>query len=274
MNPNLVKKYKIINDIRGDPQEYKGIKLYPIKIGDIELKEKFYRLMFHPKMYIQQREILRMSYLKFLIFVVQENIKNVYEDVDLLNDLIEFLSKITGKDNVAFKIFEHPEEIDPFDKISIHIDIDGIEISEFDFDDIRAIVLEQNGFNLEYIESYDPSLEDKLAFMRRGQEETDLKDEIYSFCAITNLSEIEACDKTLFQFKSRLEREMVMKDYQSFKPLEVSGQISSKDKSEELFKHYLSHIPRQTRYGSILVDKDKFLDESGMSDPNSGVKFE
>jgi hypothetical protein len=128
--------------------------------------------------------------------------------------------------------------------------------------------LEQNGSSIEYVESYQPSLEKKLEFMNRGNSDVDFKDEISSFCALTGLPEVDVGEKTLYQFKSRVEREMLLKDYELFKPLEFSGQISSKNK-EELFKHYMSHIPKQTRYGSILIEKTKYLEQSGLGNTNA-----
>jgi len=275
MNSYVKNFYKQINDILGLPQEYNGIKLYPLKIGDVDYKISLYRLFFYPKNYIPDKDILKTSYLKYLLYVVQYSMKEKEPDVDSLKELIGFLSFITHIEKNKINIFfnNNPEKEGVFDKINLFLVIDGIEFSEQDFDNIREIVIEQNGSSIEWVESFNPELEEKLSFMQRGQDDVDLKDEVYSFCNLTNLSEKEVCNKTLFQFKARIEREMMAKDYNLFKPLELTGQISSKNK-QEIFKHYLTHIPRHDRYESVLIDLDKFVKDSGLNDSESGLKFE
>lgn len=272
MNSQISKIYRQTNDIFGLPQEYKGIKFYPIKIKEVDLKEKLYLLFFHPKNYIPQREIIRMSYLKFLLFVVQEAWRVENPDIDVADDLIEFLYRITkiektidnkGNKNISIERKLCPENEDVFDQIMLRLNIDGVEFSEQEFDNIREILLEQNGSSIEWVESYQPSLEKKLEFVNRSFSDTDFKDEFYSFCVLTGLLEEQAKERTLYQFKARLEREMLVKDYTIFKPKEITGQIKSKS-GEELYKHYLSHIEKHGRYSSILVDKDKFIEDSGI----------
>jgi hypothetical protein len=270
MNNQVSQIYKPENDIFGLPQIYKGVSFYPVKINQFELKKKLYRLFFQPKNYILDRTILRMTYLKFILYILQEK----SSEINLLKDLLEFLSETTKTKDIELKYKEYPDNPDPFDQFSLHIFINGIEFNEQEFDNIREIVLEQNGSSIEYVESYDPDLENRLFLMNRGNY-TDLKDEIYSFCCLTGLLENDVGNLTLYQFKNRFEREMMVLVYKYFKPLEVSGQISSKHKGEEIFRHYLIHISTdQSRYTSIMVDTNKFMKDSGLDNPNSGVKFE
>jgi len=275
MNSIVQQTYNPDNDIWGLPQEYKGVKFYPIKIKETKYKKLFYKLFCQPKSYIADRDILRMSYLKFLLYAVHIE----------PNELLDFLYHVTqiGKpdskdygdnDPIHYKHEETPEGRDLFEKFALFIFINDIIFTEQDFDNLREIILEQNGTSIEYIESYNPELEDKLAFMQKDMLDMDLKDEIFSFCALTGLSEIETGEKTLFQFQARFEREAMLKEYSLFKPLEVSQQITAKNKKDELFKHYLRHVEKSGRYDSIFVGKDKFLADSGFSDPNSQIKIE
>jgi len=276
MNSQVKSIYKEINDILGLPQIYKGVKFYPLKVGDIDYKDSLYRLFFYPKNYIPDRDILKASYIKYLLYVVQESLKIREPDIDLYKELIKFLCYITKTEetNIQLMFKEHPESKNIFDKVSLHLFINKIEFSEQDFDNIREIVLEQNGSSIEWVESYTPDLEEKLIFMQRGIEEHSLKDSIYAFCCITNLSEEEVCNKTLFQFNSRLEREIILKDYNLFKPLEVTGQLSSKNK-EEIFKHYLTHIPKRERYDNVLISLNKFIENNSLNNSEEGgLKFE
>jgi len=269
MNNVVEEIYKIENDVFGMPQEYKGVKFHPIRIKDVNEKKMLYRLFFQSKNYISQREIVKMSYFKFLMYVVNNNIKeNVYTE---LVDLLNHITKVDKK-NISIRIEDHPENNEIFNRTMLYLQIGDTIFDENEFDNIREILLEQSGYSIEWVESFDLSLEDKIHFMNRANEDIDFKDEIFSFCAMSGISESEAGEKTLYQFKNRLEREMVMKDYDNFKQLEVSGQISSKA-GGEIFKHYLSHIPKPTRYGSILIDKDSFIEKSGLggADKNGNI---
>jgi hypothetical protein len=264
MNNFVANIYQPDKDIFGEPQQYKGVKFYPIKIKQTKLKKLLYKLFFQPKNYIPQREILKMSYFKFLVYVIQGNLEE-----NITNDLIEFISIITkvDKEKISIKTTEHPENIELFDKIMLHLYVDGIEFNELEFDNLREILIEQNGSSIEWVESFDKTLEQKMDFINRGNINIDLKDEIFSFCAITKISEIEAGEKTLYQFKNRLEREMMMKDYDNFKVAELTGEVKSKS-GAEIFKHYLSHIPKTNRYDTILINENTFLEQSGFNKPN------
>jgi hypothetical protein len=263
MNNQVCQIYKPENDIFGLPQIYKGISFYPVKINQFELKKNLYRLFFQPKNYVPDRTILRMSYLKFILYILQEN----FGESNLLKDLLEFLFEITKTKDIELKYKEYPDNSDPFDQFSLHIFINGIEFNEQEFDNIREIVIEQNGSTIEYVESYNPDLEKSLSFINK-RNDTDMKDEIYSFCCLTGLSESDVGNLSLYQFKNRFEREMMLLTYKIFKPLEISGQVTSKTK-EEIFKHYLTHTQAdKSRYVSIMLDANKFMKESGLGEAN------
>lgn len=258
MNSFVENIYDRNKDVFGLPQSYKGIDFFPIKMKDIEAKTMFYQLLFHPKNYIPDKEIIKMSYLKFLMFIIYQNYKSIDPTIDARKNLLALLKSITKIDNVKYKLGNE----------DISIIIGESIFNEYEFDNVRAIILEQNGSSIEYIEEYNPELEKKMSFMNRSLQDVDGKDELYSFCALTKMSEEEAGERTLYQFKCRFEREMLMKEYDLFKPLEISGQISSKS-GREIFKHYLSHISHSGRYSSILIDKDQFMEDSGLGKANA-----
>lgn len=284
MNTYVSQLYRRDNDIWGYPQEYKGISIYPLKIKDIKQTKTFYRLFTCPKSYIADRDILRMSYLKFLLYVVQGGIDSTTEKINLQAEIESFLKyvfRIDGSEvDIVFFHKERPENEDIYEKYDLFIGIskvsgeEKIVLNEQDFDNIREIVLEQNGTSIEYIESYNPKLEKDIEFLNGDSPPLDFAEEIFSFCSLTKLSEIEAGEKTLFQFSNRIQREMLLKDYEVFKAMEAAGFISSKVKTKELFKHYLSHVPKSGRYDSLMLNPDEYLKDSGLSDPNSNIVIE
>ena len=266
MNNRLKKIYKPDNDIFGLPQIYKGISFYPIKVNQLELKERYQRLLWNPKNYIPDRTVLRMSYLKFLFYVIQQ----AYDDINLIEDLIKFLQEVTKVEKVEIRYNEIEEIEDPFERINFRIFINNCDFNEQEFEDIREIILEQNGSSLDYIESYNPELEKKLNFVNSNMT-LDLKDEIYSFCAMTGLSEKDVGELTLYQYKNRFERETMFLMYKLFKPLEISGQIQAKNK-KELIGHYFTHTENaKSRYASIMVDAKSFIEQAGFDANNNGL---
>lgn len=272
--------YEPDNDIFGYPQEYKGIKFYPVKVKETKLKERLYTFFFQPKNYIPDKDILKMSYLKFLLFVIGGGKKADKPDYDIEKELIDFLYEVTKidipKEDEPKKIYLDIKSLNnnavSLEDFFICLYIDGIKIDEQDFENIREILVRQNGSSLEWIEGYIPDLEKKMAFLNHDSLDTTFEDEMFTFCALTGDSELEAGEKTLYQFRNRFERETLLKTYELFKPLEVSGQISAKNKKQELFKHYMSHIDRNNRYASLLVEESTFLEDSGLGNPNNGIK--
>ena len=64
----LYEKYDTTLDIWGEPQEYRGIKFYPIKLKELKYQRLMYGLFGYPKNYIPDKTILKLSYLKFLFY--------------------------------------------------------------------------------------------------------------------------------------------------------------------------------------------------------------
>jgi hypothetical protein len=257
MKQELEKIYKKENDVFGYPQEYKKVKLYPILLKDIGHQDIFYRIFARPKNYIPDIEILKMSYLKFLVCVVYQTISNDPED--MVKKIVDLMSYIT-KSNVS--LLYQKTGSDGHRSLNLKIKIGDVEIDENDFDNIREIVLQQNNLSIEYVEEYNPELEEHLAFLNRSRSNIDMADEIFSFCAIMKIGLKDIEDYTLFQFNNIFEKLVTLKDFDLYKPLLVSGQISFKDGGDGGIKHYLYHSKKGGRYDSILIDKDTFMEKN------------
>lgn len=251
MNPKVESIYDKNKDIWGLPQEYREILLYPLKISELKYRNLLYKIFCYPKTYIQNREILKMSYLKYLLFIIQNNIDpDGQEVIDWLKD---FLKHIT-KSNIELIMKENPQSPIPTDKIIFKIMIGDKQLTEQDFDNLREIILEQNGIGIDYVESYRPDLE-KILDSVRNNLSTNFKDEVFSLCALMKLKISEIGEYTLYQYKEQMQRVMLLHNYGIYKPLEASGQIKLKNGE---IKHYLADIPDGGRYGSILVEKEEY----------------
>lgn len=206
-----------------------------------------------------------MSYLKFLTQIIQYSINPQGEEIK--DGIIKFLKFITKKDDISFYL-SLPDDIDISDnpdnlieKILFSIKIEDKIFTEQDFDVIREIVLVQNGLSTDYIESYNPELEKYLEFENRKMGNITFEDEIWIFCSLLNKTIKEIESYTLYQFKKQLERLLLVHNYDLYKPLEVSGQISSKD-GKEIVKDFMMHFPESGRYGGILIKQESFIEDN------------
>jgi hypothetical protein len=247
--------YNEYNNIWGLPQEYKNIKFYPIKLKDVEYIDLLYELFARPKNYIPDVAILKMSYLKYLLFVVKE----ISTDGEkIYQNLVQFL-QYSVKTDVKINISLIAEEIS-IANIKIEIVIDNVIFSEYDFEKIREIILNQNGLDINYVEAFNPELEKKLDILLSLNKDTrglTLKDEVFIFCALVNKLATDIQDYTLYQFKAHFERITLLNEFNLYKPLEASGQIKLENGGK--IRHYMSNIENKGRYGNLLIAKDEYL---------------
>ena len=246
------KFYNNKNDMFGLPQIYKGVEFYPIKLKDFEAQSLYYKIFQYPKDFISQKEIIKASYLKFLlIYINSQWSKDLGESLDV--SLIRFLEIITKHDDDVYIGFSDVS-------LEISIKIGVTVFTEQEFEVIREIILNQNGSSVEYVEEYHPELEKVLQYSSRKFSNLSLEDEIWAFCSIMHKTIHEIEDYTLYQFNKHFERLILSYNHNLYSPLEISGQIKSKNGSE-IIKHFLSPIDKKGRYSSILVSTDAYLTE-------------
>lgn len=241
--------YNSENDIWGEPQSYKGIKFYPIKVYETDIKRLFYRILCTPKKHLQAVEYIKMSYLKFIIFtgvtVFQADNK------DFEKDFTNFFSDITKRPDVFIEN----------NGVKLFLRFGDVRLTESDFDNVREMILIQNGLSLRYIEDYDPSLEEKLMQMIKMNGETTMEDQIFVFASLLKKTLPEIRDYTMFQFKHHLSRLSALQDYNMYRPLEASGQIKLDNGAK--IQGYHSLPLHEGRYDGILINKDAFIKQTG-----------
>lgn len=258
----MYEKYNFQNDLWGLPQVYKDVEFFPVKLMDVNLVNIFHKIFQIPKKYISDREIVKISYLKFLLYYVQYGIDP--KGTEISNWIKSFLKEVTRKNvEIAAELLQI-EGVQDFDRLSLKLIIGDVSFSEKEFDIIREIVLLQNGSSVDYIEEFDPELEKRLAFNNRKFSNLTFEDEIWIFCSLMNKTIFDIKEYTLYQFKKHFERLVLVHNFNLYSPLEVSGQISAKEGSsnKEVVKHYLSHMEKESRYESIIVRQQDFIDNN------------
>lgn len=281
VNSIIEKYYDSNNDVWGDPQTYKDILFYPLKVNERKDFGNFYLLMTFNQEQIQDKNIAKMSYLKFLICIMPQIYKCNISEI-----LIDFLKKVTRCDSIEICDNQSQEEkeaisallamfsgeevdsnephyefftIDQLAKLRFHIKINDVKFSEQDFSVIREIILRQQGLDLEYIKQFDPELEEYLQIIHKSNDIT-FEEHVFALSAVMRIPVCEVKKQfTIYQFNKTIERLHIIEDYEAFKGLESAGFIKLK-KGE--ISHWLSHVPKKGRYDDLLVKKEAFIKES------------
>lgn len=242
----------------GKPQEYKSILFHPLKIKDEEYYDWLISFLSYNKNSIPDVKILKMSYLKFFVLYLSdgysENATTKFQDI---------LSYITGCNVVLMYKQTQSSETDEYkSNVEFYITFDEIEVSEWEFDSIREILLEQNGVTLNFVNSYDASLEEHLKFVHRNNKSGTFEEQIFSYCAYMRIPiNIVEETHTFYQFNKMMSRIRMLLTFELYKPLEASGQISIKDGEIE---DWLSHLPERGRYDDILVKRETFTQNNDL----------
>lgn len=229
-------------DLEGLPRYLKKIPIYPVKMKD---SVEFYdcaRILNIPKNQTDNLEILKMSYLKFLIMMLGE--------AEMHTRFFKLLSLVLRTEDI--EIFEKNNG-----KFYIVVDSE-FEISEFDFIKFRTIVCEQNLVELED-ESIHPELRAKMReteeFMaRRGNKMAPLKQRILSYQYEMKLPISEILDMTIYQFNSSLEVITHIKQADLYQNAKLAGAKTFKD--ENKLPTWLSAI-ETNKENPLLIDADQ-----------------
>ena len=250
--------YKKNNDIWGQPQEYKKIKFYPLTISEESQINEFNKLFSYPKSATNDNPVFyKMSYLKFLIYVLPYLLDENKDNMDFSEDLKTFLAYVT-KTNIEDIEFSSRNPDDKIENliISLFIGEDSEIFTEADFGVIREIILQQNGSSAEYVEAYRPELEKDLQFAMRNMEKYNFSDQIFAFAALFGKTMEEIKDCTLFQMRNLLDSVGAVESYrmQTIPLTEVTKEYD--------VKHYIKNLKVRGRYDEILQTVDKFKEDT------------
>jgi len=250
-------EYNEILDLQKLPQEYKGVKFYPLRISEENIFKKVMQTIGVPKSYIKtEPTIMKMSYLKFLCLILRKR-----------DDIKEMLLYITKSKEINFEVSlrkgANPENL-KYEDMNITIHIDNIPFNENDFDIIREIILRQNYYSTKYIEEYDPELEELLLLKQKALKKSNtLIDKIFVLCSLMNKLPEEISNLSYYQFYKLYYASTMKVETQIYQGWISAGFISfEKGKN---FTTYLDPMPdRAGRYDDIKMSKESFFDKVGM----------
>ena len=150
-----------------DPIDYKGLLLYPVSIRKINKFLQSSSVIRIQKEYIPDKEIIKMSYLKFLMTNIDKE-KEEYGE-SLTFDLLALCFMICMRiEEISIRLF-----VDKDGKAKLILS--GVEIDENEFDYLRKLILYQNLPNYDD-ELMNPDLKNDLEQadkIKNGGEETE-----------------------------------------------------------------------------------------------------
>ena len=242
-----------------NPIEFKGLKFHPILLKDYEIYQKINIFLTFHKDAIADRDVIKSTYLKFMLFYMPSFERFSNDRSIIENDFKQILSYITKTDkekiNISYKYstmtVKKLSEI-----LSVDVNIDGITFNDYDFEEIRILILEQNNIDIEYIKQFDPRMEENLRayYNVKKDEMSTFEEDFFALCSAMNRLPDEFMNISIYQFKNLMKSKNLLIDFLTYKPLEASGQIEFKNKKKGI-KHWTAHIPKKGRYDDILVRK-------------------
>jgi hypothetical protein len=141
-----------------------------------------------------------------------------------------------------------------FENEQLILKVNDIIISDFEFDNIKDIILRQNLLSVEHI--LDPELEKRLMeaeeFMSNRNKSANLEERIIAYHCVSGMKYEDIEQLTIYQFNKGLERMQLIKNFEVYTYPLIKG--GSGDKVSD----WLSHIEERGRYDHVLISESEF----------------
>lgn len=231
-----------------DPYQYKDILIYPVTM------DKYYEFnacascLLIEKNKIPDKKIIKMSYLDYFFYMVQQQKENmIYLDM-----LIYLLNLIFREQKYSFYEVKNNK---------INFLVGDKSYDSTDFDEIRKIICEQNGLNFER-KILHPELEQALKEAKefkesigQSSEMCGLEDQLIAYHTSTGVNYEDIKKMSIRKFVKGLQWIDRKMHYQIAKTAELSGFVSFK----ESITHWLNKVEKQDAYADVVVEAESVL---------------
>ena len=226
--------------------------LYPVLMKDFFMFQHCAEVILIDKNNIPDIEIMKMSYLEFLIR--QHTPENQY-----INRLVTLLSMVMRDENLEFK-YSNDKPI---------FMINGVELGKYDFDTIRKILCIQNELempNEKMSSGIKAAIQEANAIRAKmsGTKMASIEDQMIAVSISSGMSLQDIYDMPIRKFVKMLARIDHKLHYEIYLAASMSGLVTFKDKS--FIKHWLIELKSDENHGLIPYEEfeNKFK--------NSGIK--
>ncbi len=227
-----------------------NIILYPIKMKNIIVFQQFQMaLTLRKDSIFQEKQIIKMGYFDFIKYACRnEELSQKYKTplLPYYYDFILGILKLScGKDA---KI--------ECDMSTLSLSINGVQITNEIFDDIRKIIIIQNDIDFDFDEFMNidtvRALEKARAFeLKKNKEKSNIEDYIDSLIIGMNVTEEYVSNLTIRKFWRYIKRINKHEDYEAC----LSGQMSGMVTFKEPLQHWMTSIEITDRYRNLKTDE-------------------
>lgn len=254
-----------LDDIWGDPKEYKGVKLYPVKMKEaVRFYSSIGCLMIN-KNESDDFNIIRMSYLEFLFFLV-DNTRNI----DMLVKLQILLTLVFQEQSFTFDRDSNKrwnlivKTKDNEDKEVV------VKLTTADFEKIKTIILKQN-----MVETNEDllTLPEKIREKVLKAKELTSKGEVMSLesqilslaCMINQPMNIGAIKgMTIYQFMRSIQKYSIIEDSRTVRQAQATGMV----KIEGDIPSWLTPIKDRSILDEVTMSEEEFNKIAGTLNEN------
>lgn len=245
------------------PYKYKKLLIYPVKV------ESYYEFLIYSNSLTLEKnstpspKIIEMGYLEYLMWSTMEDM----EKTPYIFWLDRLLS-ICLRDEREFDDFEgsiQRYKVDENNKVFFIIN--GEKYDEYDFEEIKKIIAEQNLIELPD-ENMSKDVRDSLEAARRYKERLSgstpgsFEDYIISLAITTGWSFEYIYSLTIRKFMNSIRRLDNLIHYKIYLNASMSGMVEFKDKS--FIKHWLNNLEDKDKYGDVSMDLDNMQNKISM----------
>lgn len=235
------------------PVHYRNnIILYPVKMKDIILFQQYQMsLTLRKDSIFQEKQIIKMGYFDFIKYAYRnEELAQKY-NLPLLPfyyDFILGLLTLVCGENAKIE----------YSTSTLSISINGLQITNDVFDDIRKIIIIQNDIDFDSDEFMNidtvKALEKARAFeAKKNKEKSDIEDYIDSLIIGMKVTEEYVSNLTIRKFWRYIKRINKHEDYEAC----MSGQMSGMVTFKEPIQHWMTSIEITDKYKNLKTDESE-----------------
>lgn len=232
------------------------ITLFPVSMENIlEFNIWSRAIKFRKDSRIGIKEVLRMTYFEFLVYATNHpELDLMFEDTPDISQYylytLKLLKMVCVDQTVSF--YENTG----------NIIINGHEVTYDEFDDIRRIIILQNGieFDIDEFLNYDTEMALKKAEQKMNKGAiVSIEDYIDAMCVALHLSEEEVKKMSIRKFYRILKRQRLHEDYTIMRTGEMSGMV----KFKEPVKYWVRSIDEDDKYAHLKTDESALRNKMG-----------
>jgi len=249
INKDILFPYIIYND----PYKYNdSITLYPIKMKDIIAFQRYQEAITLRKDAIfTEKKIIKMGYLEFIKYACRNiNLAKQYS-VPLLPVYYDFIL-----DLLAMVCGENAEI--SFNKTTLDFFINGFEITDSVFDDLRKIIIVQNDIdfdidefmNIDTVKAFEKAKEFEA---KKNKEKSNIEDYIDSVIVGLHITENDVKEMTVRKFWRYVKR---IDKHESYTAC-ITGEMTGFVKFKEPIQHWMTSVDVDDKYEKYKTDEDE-----------------